>query len=257
MPTLTKPDHTQNIIELKDISFSYGDDVVLDRITLNIHKGDYLGIIGPNGGGKTTLLKIMLGLLKPSKGTVKLFGQDIHEFKDYYKIGYVPQKVAKFDENYPATVLEVVSMGRYGKRGLFKPLNSNDNAQVKKALEEVGMFEFNDRLIGDLSGGQQQRVFIARALSSEPEVIFLDEPTVGVDLKTQEAFYKLLDELNRSMGLTLVLVSHDIDMIAGEATELASINKTLVYHGSPKEFIKGDFIKNLYGKGVKPLSHQH
>src|SRR5512140_2643700 len=119
-------DHTKNIIEIEEVSFAYNEDLVLDRVSLNIHKGDYLGVIGPNGGGKTTLVKIMLGLLSPSKGVVKMFGEDIHSFKDWSRVGYVPQKVINFDVNFPATVFEVVAMGRYGKRGLFKKINKED-----------------------------------------------------------------------------------------------------------------------------------
>ncbi len=250
-------DHSLNIIELQNVSFAYENEQVLNNITLNIHKGDYLGVIGPNGGGKTTLLKIMLGLLKPKSGTVRLFNQDLNKFKDFYKIGYVPQKVGRFESNYPATVKEVVTMGRFGKKGFFKSLNKEDHALVEKSLKEVSMWQFKDRLIGDLSGGQQQRVFIARALSSEPEVIFLDEPTVGVDIEAQEQFYNLLEDLNKNLEITLILVTHDIDVIANEATELACINKSLTYHGPPKDFIKGDYIKKLYGKGVKQILHDH
>lgn len=250
-------DHKQNIIELKDISFRYGSEVVLENISLNVHKGDYLGVIGPNGGGKTTLLKVILGLLSPTSGSVSLFGQDIVKFRDWSKIGYVPQKVVHFDATFPATVEEVVAMGRYGRIGLFRWPTQKDKASVAEALKEVEMYNYRQRLIGDLSSGQQQRVFIARALAGEPEVIFLDEPTVGVDAPTQERFYELLKKLNRDMQLTLVLVSHDIDVIANEVTEFACVNRSLVYHGQPAEFIKGDYLQRLYGKDVKFIIHGH
>lgn len=248
-------DHTQNIIEIDKVSFSYTDETVLKNISLNIHQGDYLGIIGPNGGGKTTLLKIMLGLLIPQSGTVKLFGQDINHFKDWSKIGYVPQKAAAFDPHFPLTVEETVAMGRYAKRGLLRFPNKLDRQKVDEALQKVDMDKFKKRLIGDLSGGQQQRVFIARALAAEPEVIFLDEPTAGVDIKAQEEFYLLLEKLNQELNLTLVLVSHDIDVVASETTEVACINRTLIYHGSPKQFIKEDYLTRVYGKGLKFILH--
>ncbi len=250
-------DHTKNIIELKDISFAYGSENVLENINLNIHKGDYLGIIGPNGGGKTTLLKIMLGLLKPAKGIVSLFHKDIRQFKDWARIGYVPQKAVHFDVHFPATVEEVVSMGRYGKKGLFHRLNAEDKGLVQKSLEQVEMSGYKDRLIGDLSGGQQQRVFIARALVTEPEIIFLDEPTVGVDIHTQEEFYTLLKKLNQELNLTLILISHDIDVVTHEVTELACVNKTLVYDNNPKEFIKNNGLQKAYGDQVKFVLHTH
>lgn len=250
-------DHTKNIIELKDISFAYNEEQVLEAINLNVHQGDYLGIIGPNGGGKTTLIKIMLGLLKPISGKVYLFGQDINNFKNWSKIGYVPQKAVNFDINFPATVYEVASMGRYGKKGLFHSLSVKDKAIIDESLKQVEMLEYKDRIIGDLSGGQQQRVFIARALSAQPEVIFLDEPTVGVDVKTQESFYKLLKKLNQKLNLSLILISHDIDVVTHEATELACVNKTLIYNSNPQDFFKNEELQKLYGHQAKFVLHNH
>lgn len=250
-------DHTKNIIEVNNLSFSYNGHEVLKDINFSIHKGDYLGIIGPNGGGKTTLLKLILKLLTPSGGNIKLFGKDIDQFRDWSKISYIPQKVTSSASDFPATVKEVVAMGRYAKRGLLHWPNKYDQQIVAKALEHVEMLEYANRQIADLSGGQQQRVFIARALAEEPEVIFLDEPTVGVDLKTQEQFYALLKKLNKDLNLTLILVTHDIDVVTSEATELACINLKLVYHGTPKEFIKEEYLSKLYGKEVKFILHGH
>lgn len=244
---MPKLDHTKNIIEVRDVSFSYGSVDVLKNINLNIHQGDYFGFAGPNGSGKTTLIKIMLGLLRPSTGGVKIFGQDIKEFKDWSKIGYVPQKVTSFDSNFPATVEEIVLMGRYSKRGLFKSVNSEDKEFTKKALEQVGMWEFKDRLIGDLSGGQQQRVFIARALAARPEIIFLDEPTTGVDQPTQEEFFKLLKKLNEEDGLTLVLVSHDIDTLTRQVMHVAYINQTITCFSCPKDFLEASRSGSIFG----------
>lgn len=249
--------HTKNIIEVKNISFSYTNEVVLKDITLNIHPGDYVGVVGPNGGGKTTLLKIMVGLLNPLRGEVRLFSKPIKQFKEWFKIGYVPQNIINRDLQFPATVEEVVSMGRFAKIGLLHSPTAEDKKIVYQALEQVEMLEHKNKLIGDLSGGQQQRVIIARALASKPEIIFLDEPTVGIDVKTQEQFYLLLKKLNQTLGLTLILVSHDIDVVAHEATEVACINQTLVYHGKPKEFLAGDYLKNLYGKELKFVLHNH
>jgi zinc transport system ATP-binding protein len=199
----------------------------------------------------------MVGLLKPTKGEIRLFGEKNTRFTQWHKIGYVPQKATNFDLQFPATVEEVVSMGRNARRGLMRSFNREDKKKVHEALKQVDMFDYKDKLIGDLSGGQQQRVFIARALASEPHIIFLDEPTAGIDVKTQEQFYTLLKKLNHDFGLTLVLVSHDIDVVAHEATELACINQTLIYHGSPTEFMAGDYLKNLYSKELKFVLHNH
>jgi zinc transport system ATP-binding protein len=250
-------DHTKKIIEILDVSFSYGNEEVLRNISLDVHEGDYLGIVGPNGAGKTTLLKIMLGLLRPTKGEVKLFGEDLKKFKKWSNLGYVPQKATNFDANFPATVKEVVLMGRYGKRGLLHRTTYEDEAAAKKALREVGMQEYENRQIGDLSGGQQQRVFIARALAGEPKIIFLDEPTAGIDLKTQEEFYALAKKLNQELGLTVVLVSHDIEKIMEEVMHIACVDRTLVCHETPDEFLKDSHAQMIAGENVKFIGHHH
>ncbi len=232
-------DHHQNIIEIDDVTFGFvPSETVLDHVTLAVHRGDYLGIVGPNGGGKTTLIRCMLGLAKPQRGIIKLFGQDISKFRNWQKIGYVPQKATAIDQNFPVTVEHVVTMGTYAKRGLFRQTTYGDRKKAHEALVHVDMQQFHKRLIGDLSGGQQQRVMIARALASEPEVIILDEPTVGVDAATQKQFYDLLRKLNRELDLTLVLVSHDLDIVAAEATEAAYINRTISYYSTPADVLK-------------------
>lgn len=247
--------HEKNIIEVTDVSFSYGSAAVLKHITFNVHQGDYLGIVGPNGAGKTTLLKILLGLIQPTSGTVTLFGEDVRTFSSWHKIGYVPQKATSFDTRFPASVLDVATMGRYGK--LCCRLTESDHAAVQKALMQVGMWGYRDCLIGDLSGGQQQRVFIARALAAEPEIIFLDEPTTGVDQKSQDEFYALLASLNKHQGLTLVLISHDIERVTEEAMHIACIDRTLVCHATPEEFLAESQSKHMFGETVKIITPHH
>lgn len=249
--------HTKNIIEVNNLSFSYEKNEVLRDVSLHIHAGDYLGIIGPNGGGKTTLIKIILGLLKPDHGAVEMFGQPLSTFKDWQKIGYVAQKATHFDPNFPATVLDVVMMGRVARRGLFRRFTEQDKKDAHWALQQVGLENFTHRLIGNLSGGEQQRVLIARALAQKPEIIFLDEPTSGVDTKSQEQFYALLKKLNTELHITLVLISHDVDVIANEVTEIACINQTLVYHGSPEGITEEEQRNALYAKGLRFIVHKH
>ncbi|MCK9352283.1 MAG: metal ABC transporter ATP-binding protein [Candidatus Paceibacterota bacterium] len=250
-------DHTKKVIEIIDVSFSYGNDEVLSGISLDVHKGDYLGLVGPNGAGKTTLLKIMLGLLRPTKGEVKIFGTELKEFDRWADLGYVPQKATNFDPNFPATVKEVVLMGRTGRKGLLRQMNKKDEELAEKALREVGMEQYEHRLIGDLSGGQQQRIFIARALAAEPQIIFLDEPTSGVDMKTQDDFYALMKKLNQELDLTLVLVSHDIEKIMGEIMHVVCVDKTLVCHETPEEFLKDSHSRVIAGENVKFIGHHH
>jgi zinc transport system ATP-binding protein len=245
------------IVEVENISFSYGNDEVLSGITLQVPLGDYLGIIGPNGAGKTTLLKIILGLLTPSSGSIRLFGTDLQRFKGWSKIGYVPQKVSNFDANFPAIASEVVMMGRYARRGLFRKTTDEDRRAVKQALEYVDMWDYRDRLIGDLSGGQQQRIFIARALAAQPEIVFFDEPTLGVDEVARNEFYALLKRLNRESHLTLVLISHDIEMVTAQAQHIACIDRSLVCHGLPEEFLRDSISGDLLKGDIRIFSHRH
>lgn len=176
-------------------------------------------------------------------------------FKDWHKIGYVPQQMVSFDKNFPVTVAEVVMMGRYSKRKFGQKITSEDKQLTQEALKKVGMEDYQERLIGDLSGGQIQRVFIARALVSDPEVIFLDEPTTGIDEKNQKDFYQLLQKLNREMGITLIIVSHDIEKLTQEVMHIVCINQTLTCHTTPEEFIKESQSSNIFGQDVKIITH--
>lgn len=250
-------DHKKNIIEARNVSFSYGEEKIIENITLDVHKGDYLGIVGPNGAGKTTFLKLILGLLEPSEGSIKLFGKDIKEFKNWEKIGYVPQKATSFDINFPVTALEVAMMGRYSGKKIFSRMGSEDMKIVQEALDRVGMIDYKNRLIGDLSTGQQQRIFIARALASQPTIMFLDEPTTGIDKKSQDDFYSLIKKLNVELHLTLVLVTHDIERILKEAMHIACVNRTLVCHSSPEEFLKNNPSLDISGHTVRVIEHHH
>lgn len=249
-------DHSKNIIEIKNVSFCYdnGKDVLRD-INLDIHKGDYIGFVGPNGSGKTTLIKVVVGLLEFDKGSIKIFGEEIGKFKDWHKIGYVPQRLSNFDKNFPVTVMEVVLMGRYSGRKWGRRITAEDRVLTQKALEEVGMWEYRERLIGNLSGGQMQRVFIARALVNKPEIIFLDEPTTGIDERSEKEFYQLLQKLNKELGITLIVVSHDIERLTKEVMHMVCINRTLTCHITPEEFIKESQSSNMFGQDVKIIAH--
>lgn len=226
----------ESTINVENVSFSYGQKTdILSDVSLRVAQGDYLGLIGPNGGGKTTLLKIMLGLLKPRTGVVSLFGVPLGRFKQWSRIGYVSQRAIAFDALFPVTVEEVVRMGRYAKRGFFRRLTAEDMQKAEEALKDVEMAEFRKRRVSDLSGGQKQRVFLARALASEPDCVVLDEPTSGVDHETEERFFELLRMLNQERGMTLVLVSHDLERIAREASAVAVVDKSLRYYADPNE----------------------
>lgn len=242
----------EKIVEMNNIDYDIDGITILEKIDLVIERGDFLGIIGPNGSGKTTLLKLILGLVKLKSGALKLFGEDIARFKDWHRIGYVPQHAINFDVNFPANVYEVVSMGRFSKKGMLRKLNENDLKIIDDALDIVGMKDFKSKKIGELSGGQKQRVFIARALASEPELLILDEPTAGVDILVQKEFYDFLEKLNKDKKITLVLVSHDIGTVSSRMTKLACINKRLFPECHPDEFFSG-----VPSNAMKIVHHHH
>jgi zinc transport system ATP-binding protein len=249
----------QPIIEIKQLSYQYESDTVLENINLTIPNGSFLAIVGPNGSGKSTLLKLILGLLMPQQGEIKLFGQNLNKFKDWQKIGYVSQKANSFNTGFPATVFEVVASGLTKKLGLFHFLKKEHRQMVTEALDAVDMMKFSQRNIGELSGGQQQRVFIARALVSDPKLLILDEPTVGVDAEHVKAFYQMLEGLNKNRGITLLLVTHDIGTISDKVSHVACLNKHLHFHGETSEFEKqrSEDMSALYGHDVHLLAHNH
>ena len=224
------------MIIIDDVSYRYETDTVLEHINISIPKGAFLAIVGPNGSGKSTLLKLLLGLLKIQKGNIYLFGQKIQDFKDWDKIGYVSQKANSFNSGFPATVFEVVLSGLTNKIGLFHFAKNQHREKVIKALKDVGMSEFANRNIGELSGGQQQRVFIARALVSDPELLILDEPTVGIDAANEKIFYEMIEQLNQKLGITMILVTHDLEAVSHSVTHVACLNKHLHFHGNSHEY---------------------
>jgi len=206
----------KTVISLKNIVFGYGEEKVLDGLSTDIVEGDFVGLVGHNGSGKSTLLKIILGTLRPQSGTVELFGVSIEKFSQWDKIGYIPQKAGLAVTHVPITVEEVMKM----ERGTDEAIN--------EALTAVDMLSNKKSLLRELSGGQQQRVFIARALVKKPELLILDEPTVGVDIGTQEKFYALMQKLNHEFNLTLLLVSHDLHTISHQVHCVMQIDKKTI-----------------------------
>jgi zinc transport system ATP-binding protein len=248
-----------SVVEFRELTYRYEKENVLENITFSIPKGSFLGIVGPNGSGKSTLLKLMLGLIKVQKGEIILFGQDINQFKSWEKIGFVSQKANSFNTGFPATVYEVVASGLTKKIGLFRMRNKEHHEKIIDTIKSVGLLPFIKRNIGELSGGQQQRVFIARALVSDPELLILDEPTVGVDVQNVQSFYELLGDLNKRLGITLLLVTHDIGTITDKVTHVACLNKHLHFHGKTREFeeMNHNGMSSFYGYDLHLLSHDH
>lgn len=245
------------LIQLTDVSFSYGNAPVLEDITLDIQRGEFLGIVGPNAGGKSTLLKIILGLLKPQSGKVRVKDRKPGDSKR--SIGYVPQHPS-FPRDFPVTVEQTVLMGRLGagKSGWWQNLlpgkfSAEDRDLAYQALEEVEADYLAERQIGSLSGGQLQRVLLARALVGEPDILILDEPTANIDQRLESDIFDLLKQLNER--LTILVVSHDIAFVSSYVTRVACINRTLVCHHT--DAIDGQMIQQLYGEDVRMIAHGH
>lgn len=250
----------ENLVELSSVTFQYDDGkTVLDRVNFVLQKGDFLGLVGPNGSGKSTLLKLILGLLPPTEGQIKLFDQPIQKFRDWSKIGYVAQQVAHGAGGFPATVHEVIASGLVGKVGLFRRLTRQHHEQVRFAAERVGLGDKLEKRIGILSGGQLQRVFIARALVAEPELLILDEPTVGVDQESIDQFYELLRSLKEEHDMALMIVSHDVGVMTQWVNKVACLQRGLHFHGTAHEFVHNQekIMQQMYGKHVHLLAHNH
>ncbi len=241
------------LIEFKKVNFSYGQNKILDNITFEIDKGSYLGIIGPNGGGKSTLVKVLLGLLKPDSGEIVINGNTIDYALDHTRIGYVPQRISQDHLDLPATVWEIVESGAIAKTSVFS--SSDKKKTIEKAISVAGLGGKKNRLIGELSGGQRQKAFVARALAVEPEILVLDEPFVGVDLGAQKEFYAFLKMLNKEQKLTIIFISHDLDMITGEAQEILALNRKIVYTGKAEDVDEEQLVEGMYGKAFTHIHH--
>ena len=213
------------VLEVKDLSFSYPDKSILHRLSFDVDAGDFMCIVGTNGTGKSTLLKLILNQLSPLEGEIKLLGTNSEKYKDFASIAYVSQKATNINRDFPATVEEVVSLGLYSKKGLFKRNTKEDKKLIDSALERVGMLDYKHRQIGYLSGGQQQRVFIAKALISHPRIIFLDEPTTGIDIRAVDSICCLLGDLNKNSGITIVMVTHDISSIIYHSNKILVLSE--------------------------------
>jgi zinc transport system ATP-binding protein len=236
------------VLEIEDLWIKYDSAPVLEQVNLSLHHRDFLGIIGPNGGGKTTLLRTILGLIDPARGKIRIMGRLPSKGREF--IGYVPQ-YSLFDREFPVSVRDVVLMGRLGANKLFRNYRVADIDAAQEALKSVDMLEFQDRQIGKLSGGQQQRVFVARALVTEPKLLLLDEPMASVDTTMQEEFYQLLARLKEKMAI--IIVSHDISAVSVYVDKIACLNRRLFYHGTKE--ISADDLEAAYQCPIQMIAH--
>jgi zinc transport system ATP-binding protein len=235
-------------IEVEKVSFSYEKTEVLKDVNFRLKQGEFLGIIGPNGGGKTTLVKLLLGLLRPDRGRIRILGEEPHAASR--RVGYVPQSM-DLSRSFPISVKEVALMGRLSRDRIGKRYSREDEDKVRQVLEKVGMWEYRHKLIGKLSGGQKQRVFIARALATDPEVLFLDEPTASIDPEFQVNLYDILQDLNKAV--TIVVITHDIGVVSSYMKSIACVNKHFIFHEGSQ--ITQEMIDMAYQCPVDLVAH--
>ncbi|ACO04663.1 MAG TPA: metal ABC transporter ATP-binding protein [Persephonella sp.] len=238
------------ILEVNDLSVRINERTIIENITFSVEKGEIIAIVGPNGGGKTTLIKSILGFIQPYKGYIKLLGKPPGEAVKTGKIGYLPQK-SSVPKDFPFSVLDVVMLGLINK----KIPKEKKLKKAREYLKYVGMERFENKPYSSLSGGQQQRVSIARVLVSDPEIIFLDEPSTGIDVVAQESFYDFLQRLKKEKNMTIVMVSHDIGVVGRFVDKVAGLNRFLHFYGHPKEFFKKEVLENIYGAEVELIIH--
>ena len=236
-----------NIIEVNDLTFAYNGESILKRIDFSIESGDFVSLIGSNGAGKSTLIKLILGELSPREGSIRVLGINPREYKEWHRVGYVPQRGLQSVSNFPASAEEIVQANLFSQIGLLRFPKKEHRLKTHKALELVGMSKYSNELIGNLSGGQQQRVLLARALVNDPGILILDEPTTGVDDSTVESFYKLLKELNQQSGITIFIVTHDIDRVSKFVSRTFCLEK-----GTLVELSKDEVLHELTHKHKHP-----
>lgn len=239
---------TSPVITMQHVWAGYDREPILQDINFTVREGDFIGIIGPNGGGKTTLLRVLLGLIAPMGGSVEILGRSVDRGRR--AIGYVPQNI-DFDRSFPMRVRDVVRMGRLGRRRLFQRYNRQDDAIVEAALDRVEMLDALDKPIGALSGGQRQRVYIARALAGEPQILLLDEPTASVDPRVQTTIYELLRQLNET--ITILTISHDLGAVSTYVKTVGCLNRRLHYHGEKQ--ITSKMLAETYQCPVDLIAH--
>lgn len=237
-------------IEAENLSFSYGNEPIFTKIGFSIYNGDFVAVIGSNGTGKSTLMKLILGELAPTDGFIRIFNQDVSKFRNWSKIGYVPQSGLKSADSFPATAEEIVTANLFSQIGLMRFPKKKHRDKARQTLELVGMEAYSKRIIGELSGGQRQRVMLARVLVNSPEIMILDEPTTGVDTRTVESLYELLSSLNRETGLTIVMVTHDIGRASNYVSRVLCLEE-----GSLMELGKEQITEKLYHKHKHALQN--
>ena len=246
----------QTVIHSEHVTFERNGEQIIHDFSFEIHEGDYVGVIGPNGGGKTTLLRLLLGIIKPTAGEITLLGGNPHDKNVRKKVGYVAQRGGNLDSQFPATVEEVIRSGRTPKLGIFGSFGSRDNKIVLRISKELEIENLLSRSVFKLSGGERQKVLLARALVGEPKMLFLDEPVDGLDPNSRDHFYRILKKLNRN-GMTILFVSHDVHTVSKEARSAICLKHQLVCHGKKACVIGTESLRDLFHPDSADLRHHH
>jgi zinc transport system ATP-binding protein len=247
-----------DIISARDLHFQYNSMEVLSGISFDLRKGDYLGLVGPNGSGKTTLIRLILGFVMPTKGNISFFGHNPSQFKEWHKVGYLPQRIIDFNPHFPATVREVVALGLLSRKKFPKRMDRSDNVSIDRALDILDIGDIGSELIGRLSGGQQQRVFLAKAMVGDPEMLILDEPTTALDPDTREKFFATLKTFNRDLGVSIIMITHDMGTIGGYASKMLYLDKKIIFFGTFEDFCESTGMATYFGEFSQHLiCHRH
>ena len=245
------------VIEVESVNIARKGKTIIEEADFTIEQGTYMGVVGPNGGGKTTLMQAILGILPLEKGSIKILGTPIHQFEQWNKLAFVSQYSINFNEKFPLTVRELVSLGRINKTNLGRPLKNSDWKEVDEALNFMGISNLANRRIGQLSGGQKQRVFVAKAIVRKPQVLILDEPASGIDPEAQEKFYMILSNLNQEQGTTILIVSHDLAAVFCRMTHVMCINKKVYTSPINPDNDPNDILQKAYGEHFRFVMHEH
>jgi zinc transport system ATP-binding protein len=246
------------VIAISQLFVNYGSHTVLSNLSFNVEKGDFVGLVGPNGSGKTTLVKAILGLVPVYNGSIKIFGTDNHKFTQWRRIGYLPQKLTNINVLFPASVNEVVKLGLLSTKRSPKRISNADQSRINTILDNLQVSNLKEKMITELSGGQQQRVFLARALVSEPDILFFDEPSTALDPQSRDDFFSLVKKINLEKKITIIIITHDTGYIGSFATKLLYLDKKIIYFGNIDGFCPKDKDEQYFEKNKNHIIwHQH
>jgi len=250
---------TLPVLAINNLSFSYNSSPVLTDISLTVQTGDYVGLVGPNGSGKSTLIRTILGLTPLHDSAVSLFGEPLAAFRDWHKIGYLPQRIGQINPHFPACAEEIVALGLLSLKNKYpKRVSAADRSRINDAMELLGIADLRKKPVGELSGGQQQRVYIARAIVNRPSLLILDEPTTALDPETRERFYTILSSLNQSEGMSVIFVTHDIGTIGRYANQLLYLDKKIIFYGGFDAFCRSSEMAAYFGDYSQHIiCHRH